>query len=269
MGRITVIILKSSAYIFAGDFFMDKNKKQDYLIKAILFQFLFCSLIFAFFYSIKYTDNAFFKTIKQSFFDEINKSITTEEVKETFKKIENFTENEFILTDFSDELFTAEILGEGGKDVEINNEIISNVSFANYKLNYKIFSPVIDGVVSSEFGERVHPINGTLGVHKGIDIALDEGEPIYAIFDGEIIEADYDQWNGNYIKIKHDNDIISVYCHCSKLFVKKGDIIRGGEVIASVGSTGQSTGPHIHFEIRIKDVSYNPAYALKDAKDAV
>lgn len=248
---------------------MEKNKKQDYLIKAILFQFLFCSLLFAFFYSIKYSDSIFLNTFKDSFFREINKSITTEEVKETFKKIENYTENEFIITDFSDELFTAEVLGEGGKDIEINNEKITNVSFANYKLNYKIYSPVIDGVVSSEFGERVHPINGTLGVHKGIDIALAEGEPIYAIFDGEIIESNYDQWNGNYIKIKHDNNIISVYCHCSKLFVKKGDIIRGGEVIAEVGSTGQSTGPHIHFEIRINDVSYNPAIALKDAKNAV
>ena len=69
--------------------------------------------------------------------------------------------------------------------------------------------------------------------------------------------------------LTHDNNILSVYCHCSKLFVEKGDIIRGGEVIAQVGSTGQSTGPHIHFEIRINDISYNPAFALKDAKDAV
>ena len=248
---------------------MEKNKKQDYLIKAILFQFLFCTLIFAFFYSIKYSDSTFFKAFKDSFFDEINKTITTEEVKETFKKIENFTEKEFILTDFSDELFTAEVLGEGGEDIEINDEKTTNVSFSNYKLNYKIYSPVIDGTVSSEFGKRVHPINGTLGVHKGIDIALDEGEPIYAIFDGEIIESTYDQWNGNYIKIKHDSNIISVYCHCSELFVKKGDIIRGGEVIAEVGSTGQSTGPHIHFELRINEVSYNPAIALKDAKNAI
>ncbi len=73
----------------------------------------------------------------------------------------------------------------------------------------------------------------------------------------------------NYIKIKHDNNIISVYCHCNKHFVKKGDIIRGGEVIALVGSTGQSTGPHLHFELRIDDVSYNPEFALKDAKNAV
>ncbi len=248
---------------------MEKNKKQDYLIKALLFQFIFCTLIFAFFYSIKYSDTTFFKTFQKSFFNEINESITTEEVKETFKKIEDFTGNEFILTDYSDELFTAKVLGEGGKDIEINNEKISNVSFANYKLNYKIYSPVIGGVVSSEFGERVHPINGTLGVHKGIDIALDAGEPIYAIFDGEVVEATYDQWNGNYIKIKHDNNILSVYCHCSKLFIQKGDKIRGGEVIAEVGSTGQSTGPHIHFELRINDVSYNPAFALKDAKNAV
>ena len=246
---------------------MEKNR-QDYLIKALALQFLVCSLFFALFYSIKYFNIPFLTTIKESFFEEINKSITNEEFKEAFKKIENFAEEEFILTDFSEKSFSAEVLGEGGKDVEINNEIVENVSFSKYKLNYKIFSPVIGGEVSSEFGERVHPINGTLGVHKGIDIALDENSPIYAIFDGEVIEASYDQWNGNYIKIKHDNGILSVYCHANKLFVKKGEKIRGGEVIALVGSTGQSTGPHIHFELRINDVSYNPAYALKDAKNA-
>lgn len=268
MGRITSIIKKSLAYIFAGDFFMDK-KKQDYLIKTLILQFLVCALIIGFFYSTKYFNIPFLVSLKETFENEINKQTTSEEVIETFKKIENFTDENFIVTDFSDILFDAEILGEGGKDEKIYENEIKNVSFAKYNLNYKIYKPVIGGEISSEFGERVHPINGTLGVHKGIDIALDENEPIYAVFDGEVIEATYDQWNGNYIKIKHDNNIISVYCHCNKLFVKKGDIIRGGEVIALVGSTGQSTGPHLHFELRIDDISYNPEFALKDAKNAV
>lgn len=247
---------------------MDK-KKQDYLIKTLILQFITCAVIFGVFFSAEYFNIPFLQTIKISFIDELNKSITTEEVKEAFKKIEAFTEETFVLSDYSEEDISATVLGEGGEDVEIDNTEIKNVSYAKYNLNYKIYNPVIDGEISSEFGERVHPISGTLGVHKGIDIALDEGEPIYAIFDGEVIEATYDQWNGNFIKIKHDNNILSVYCHCSKLFVKKGDIIRGGEIIALVGSTGQSTGPHLHFELRINDVSYNPSYALKDAVNAV
>jgi len=247
---------------------MDK-KKQDYLIKTLIMQFLVCALIFLIFFSAQYFNIPFLQTLKVSFIEELNKTLTKEEAVETFKKIESITEDYFVLTDYSDDDFTATILGEGGNDVIIDGTPIENVSYAGYKLNYKIYNPVIGGEVSSEFGERVHPINKTLGVHKGIDIALDSGEPIYAIFDGEVVEATFDQWNGNHIKIKHDNNILSVYCHCSKLFVKKGDVIRGGEVIGLVGSTGQSTGPHIHFELRINDISYNPSYALKDAINAV
>lgn len=247
---------------------MDKNKKQDYLVKTIICQFLICSLIFSLIFVINYLDTPALKLFKENLFSELNKNLKTEEVEEVFKKIENFASDEFILTDFSEELFDAEVLGEGGKDEKINNGNV-NYSFEKYKLNYKIYNPVINARVSSEFGEREHPISGDTGIHKGIDLALNKGEPIYAIYDGEVVEAGYDQWNGNYIKIKHDNNIMSVYCHCEKLFVKKGEVIRGGEKIATVGSTGQSTGPHLHFEIRIKNVSYNPEYALKEAKNAV
>ncbi len=247
---------------------MDKNKKQDYLTKTLILQFISCILIFGFIFAINYFETPAFSLFKEKLLSELNKNISTEEVVETFKKIEEFADDEFVLTDFSEDLFSAEVLGEGGEDEKISSKNI-NYSSEEYKLNYRIFKPVINAKISSEFGERIHPISGELGVHKGIDLALKQGEPIYAIYNGKIVEASYDQWNGNFIKIKHDNDIMSVYCHCEKLFVKKGDIIRGGEKIATVGSTGQSTGPHLHFELRIKDVSYNPEYALKDAKNAV
>jgi murein DD-endopeptidase MepM/ murein hydrolase activator NlpD len=247
---------------------MDKNKKQDYLVKTLIFQFIICVLIFSCVFVVNYFETPAFSLFKEELFSELNKNIAVEEVEEAFKKIENFATDEFVLTDFSEDLFNAEVLGEGGKDEKINIGNV-NYSFEKYKLNYKIYNPVINAQVSSEFGERVHPISGDTGVHKGIDLALNKGEPIYAIYDGEVVESSYDQWNGNYIKIKHDNDIMSVYCHCEKLFVEKGDVIRGGEKIATVGSTGQSTGPHLHFEIRIKNISYNPEYALKDAKNAV
>ena len=248
---------------------MDKNKKQDYLIKTLIFQFLFCVLIFCFIFAINYFNTPAFSIFKDKFLLELNKNLNSEEIKETFQKIENYTNEDFIFSDFSEVLFNAEILGEGGKDEIIDNAENINYSFEKYKLNYKIYKPVVSGKISSEFGERVHPISGELGMHKGIDFALEKSSPIFAIYDGKIIEADFDEWNGNYIKIKHDNNIISVYCHCEKLLVKKGDVIRGGEKIATVGSTGQSTGPHLHFELRINNISYNPEYALKDAKNAI
>lgn len=245
---------------------MEKNKKQDYLTKTLILQFVFCALIFAFIYVADYLDIPAISLFRDEIFSELNKDTTKEDVKEAFKKIESFAENEFLFNDFVEEEFNVKIWGEGGEDEKINGE---NVSCEEYKLNYKIFKPVINGVVSSEFGERVHPITDEFGIHKGLDLALDAGSPIFAIYDGEVVEAEYNQWNGYYVKIKHDNEIMSVYCHCKKLFVKKGDIIRGGEVIASVGSTGQSTGPHLHFELRINDVCYNPEFAFKDAIDAV
>ena len=248
---------------------MDKNKKQDYLVKTLIFQFVICVLIFSFIFAINYFDLPVFSNLKNELFTTLNKNISSKEVEDAFKKIESFSVDDFIPVDYSEELFNAEVLGEGGEDEKINNNENVTYSFKKYKLNYKIFNPVINAEISSGFGERIHPITGTLGVHKGIDLALDKGEPIYAIYDGIVLEADCDQWNGNYIKIKHDNEIVSVYCHCEKLFVKKGDVIRGGEKIALVGSTGQSTGPHLHFEIRINNISYNPEYALKDAKNAV
>lgn len=268
MGRASSIKFKSLAYIYVGDFFMSKNKK-DYLIKTVVFQFITCAIVFSIFISANYFNitkiNLFFDNLN----NKLNENISKNQVEEAFKEIEKFSKEVFSITNFNDEKINIKILGEGGKDLLINNNLEENISTSKYKFNFNIYKPVIDGEISSEFGTRIHPINNNYSFHKGLDIAVAEGTPIYASFDGEVIESDFDQWNGNYIKIKHDNNIITVYCHCKQLFVKKGVKVRGGEVIASVGSTGQSTGPHLHYEIRVNDISYNPKYALEDAINAV
>jgi murein DD-endopeptidase MepM/ murein hydrolase activator NlpD len=171
---------------------------------------------------------------------------------------------------FEEPSLSAEIIASGGRDIKVSSDedIPKNVSVADYKLSQKMVLP-LKGKTTSEFGIRTHPISGDLRFHAGIDIAAEKGTNIYSAFDGEVMEADYDKWNGNYIKIKHDNDIMTIYCHCEKLNVKKGQKIRAGEVIATVGSTGSSTGPHLHFELRINNISYNPQKAFKEAKNAV
>ncbi len=146
--------------------------------------------------------------------------------------------------------------------------IPASASNLPYSLNMKIYSP-LSGKVTSKFGERVHPVYDTDSFHMGIDIAGNTGENIRCIADGKVIRASFDRWNGHYLEVDHGNGITTMYCHCSKLLVKTGTAVKGGEAIARVGSTGVSTGPHLHFEFRIDGVSYNPSYALSNAADAV
>jgi murein DD-endopeptidase MepM/ murein hydrolase activator NlpD len=121
--------------------------------------------------------------------------------------------------------------------------------------------PVDAGVVSSEFGAR----RGK--VHKGIDIAADVGEPVYAIAPGEVIYAGNGlRGYGNVIILRHDQHRTSLYAHNSALKVKQGDTVAAGALVALLGNTGHSTGPHVHFEIRDGDAPVNPRTVLPQTK---
>ena len=109
--------------------------------------------------------------------------------------------------------------------------------------------------ISDDYGNRIHPTLGTQQFHNGIDMAAPSGSPILAAYDGEVVAADYSATMGNYIMINHGDGIITIYMHCSSLGVSKGATVVRGEEIAKVGSTGRSTGPHLHFSVR-KDGSY-------------
>lgn len=122
---------------------------------------------------------------------------------------------------------------------------------------YKFIIPV-GGVIGSFFGERVHPIKGNTEFHKGIDIEAQNGTAIKAAYDGEVVEAGEEATFGKYIKIKHDESITSLYAHCSSLNKKKGEKVNKGDIIAKVGSTGLSQGPHLHFEIWKDEEAVNP-----------
>ncbi len=282
---------------------MIKNKK-DFVVRAILFQSLFCILLFGLLFFLKQSNSQLFKTIESEFSHKLSENITKNEAESVFKTItdkiktptsdsaktkktdtnntsekaltdnnnpENILENETEFVPFDEPSLDATVEATGGNDIKIasRDEIPENVSLNSYTLTKKMINPVINGKITSEFGSRIHPISNELTFHAGIDIAADMGTPIYAAFDGKVLLADYDKWNGNYMKIKHENGLMTVYCHCDSLNVKKGENIRAGEVIGYVGSTGSSTGPHLHFELRIDNVSFNPQIALNEALNAV
>ncbi|MBR3844039.1 MAG: M23 family metallopeptidase [Clostridia bacterium] len=120
----------------------------------------------------------------------------------------------------------------------------------------------VKGVVTSEFGYRIHPIYGTRMFHNGVDIGADSRTPIVAALAGVVETADYNESYGYYVILNHGKDFKTVYAHCSRLDVSKGDGVQQGDTIALVGSTGVSTGPHLHFEVRRGEYRVNPAWLV-------
>jgi murein DD-endopeptidase MepM/ murein hydrolase activator NlpD len=111
---------------------------------------------------------------------------------------------------------------------------------------------------ASSFGWRIDPITGQNALHEGIDFLVDTGTPIHAAADGLVVVAEFHPQYGYVVDIDHGNDFTTRYAHASKLLVKAGDLVQRGAIIAESGSTGRSTGPHVHFEVRYKGVAQNP-----------
>ena len=212
---------------------MNKNKK-DYLIYTIGLQIIVCALLFGAIFGLKRANSDIYKTIKEEYFNNIGENVelkeyvpsgTTEKV--TTEQTTEVEETDLVVNDTTDSepqtMLTAMVNAQGGADYGVSdeNDVPDNVSVNNYTLSQNMFLP-LEGKITSPFGVRIHPISGNPRFHAGIDIAASMGSPIYSGFDGKVIYAGYDQWNGNYLKIQHENGIMTVYCHCEKLNVKKG-----------------------------------------------
>lgn len=117
--------------------------------------------------------------------------------------------------------------------------------------------------ISSEYGWRPHPTLGVTKFHNGVDMAAPKGSDILAAFSGEVVAATYNSTMGNYVLMNHGNGYYTIYMHASKLCVTPGEVIVEGEKIAEVGSTGRSTGPHLHFGVRKNGEYVNPMAYLK------
>lgn len=118
--------------------------------------------------------------------------------------------------------------------------------------------PVPGSVLGSAFGFRTDPINGRSALHTGLDFQAEPGTPILAAAGGVVVTQEYHAAYGNMVEVDHGNDLITRYAHASATFVKKGDLIKRGQKIAAVGSTGRSTGPHLHFEVLVQGLPQDP-----------
>jgi len=119
-------------------------------------------------------------------------------------------------------------------------------------------APLAASTTTSSYGMREHPVLGGMRQHKGIDLAAPVGTPVYATADGTVERADLFSSYGLYVAIDHGNSLETRYAHMSRLAVAAGERVHKGEIIGYVGTTGRSTGPHLHYEVRVGGEAVNP-----------
>jgi murein DD-endopeptidase MepM/ murein hydrolase activator NlpD len=122
--------------------------------------------------------------------------------------------------------------------------------------------PVAEGWYSSNFGMRIDPFSGESAFHEGIDFPAEVGTPILAAASGKVVYAGFHPQYGKMLEIDHGSGLVSRYAHASQVNVGEGDLVVRGQRIGAVGSTGRSTGPHLHFEVRLFGVPQNPVRFL-------
>ena len=270
------------------------EKNKVYLFKKMILQITICAMIYIIFYLIKHGNYIFSEEVinktkeflsydinfgnlqnQFSLFIDSNKekwwgeNTTQEENSSQTNSIETNTVNE-LLENKVDETNTV-----GGIGGAATNEIIeedtsekkeekkksqSELDIEYIKENYSFILPVT-GTVTSRYGTR-EETEVVSANHAGIDIGADTGTPIYAAMDGTVTVSSSEGEYGKHIDIEN-GEVLTRYAHCSKLLVKEGEKVKQGDKIAEVGSTGNSTGPHLHFEIRRENRTVNPEKIIK------
>ncbi len=230
-----------------------KYRKENFYFNI---QLIFSLIILIVSFALKYSDDYIFAYTKENY----------TEFFETDKFIENsFSYNSFVENIYNElqvrfgELITVfnNFTAKGSADIYPNN-----VSNKKYVIDEKGIIPV-KGYISSPYGIRTNPFNKKeKEFHTGLDIAAPEGSFIRCAFEGVVTKAEYNSKAGNHIRILSENGIETLYAHNQFNFVKTGDTVLSGQVIASVGETGNATGPHLHFEFIANGIRYNPAYVL-------
>lgn len=143
---------------------------------------------------------------------------------------------------------------EGGAQVKVDWLTVVESRLLDQKIKKMMVPtqhPVAIAALGSPFGWRIDPITGQSALHTGLDFSATTGTPIQSAAGGVVVTQEYHSQYGNMVEVDHGNDLISRYAHASKVYVKKGDLVRRGQKIAEVGTSGRSTGAHLHFEVLV------------------
>ena len=253
---------------------VEKDKKDLKLLKKMVIQLIICTLIYLVVYTIQNNEYIF----SQDFINKVNKIISYdinfkniyEQIKEKMKNSsENKDNGENSDCNQENNLNEENQNGIGGaqENIEENkeeneqsnqNENLSEEEQEILKIkNTANFIKPIDGTISSSYGLRENATGRVPKNHTGVDIAAVTGTKIKATTDGEVVMVSEEGDYGKHIKMQI-GEVSVIYAHCNNIYVKEGDKITQGQEIAEVGSTGNSTGPHLHFEIRISEKTVDP-----------
>ncbi len=206
----------------------------------IIIQLILCGLIIISAFMVKLIGGSVYAIVGTWFYDNYNNSV--------------FTDTQDNIFSFIDGTKTSE-----KNEINLNNNSKTNTDIIN-KIKADIKKPLQSGSITSGFGNRSD--GDTNEFHKGIDIVSEKGAQICAILEGTVTVSKEDDSYGKYIVLTHSNGIQTLYAHCSELCVKEGEKINAGQKIALVGSTGDSSGNHLHLEIIINGENADPAEIL-------
>lgn len=189
----------------------------------------------------------------EALIDQKNKDIIAYETDITNKE-KAIKEYEEEIEAQENEIATLEaLIAEEKKKILANSGVVLTYDGGAFKFPVASYTRV-----SEEYGPRIHPTLGIPQFHNGVDLASPKGTAIYAAYDGIVVAAAYSATMGNYVMIDHGSGLYTIYMHASALYVEKDDIVVRGETIAAVGSTGRSTGPHLHFSVRLNGEYQSP-----------
>ncbi len=173
-----------------------------------------------------------------------------------------------MVIEFSPE-FDSNLLEEKPLKLEAKSSSRWSIQFpvsatGNFQNNSALIAPT-SGEITSPFGWRIHPISRKRQLHKGIDYAAFLGVPILAAADGIVNDVGWDDGGyGNFVELRHPDGSLTLYGHANRILVAKGRQVNQGQIIAEVGSTGYSTGPHLHFEVQVNGQAVDPAPLLRN-----
>lgn len=255
---------------------VNNEKKDIRLLKKMIVQILICISIYLVIYFINNSEYVFskdfinkineilsydvnFMDLYNTIKDQYNKIIVNnneqEQPKQTKEQEENTTQDG-IGGAVEDLQNTSDVKEETTKELSQSEQDIINVK------NTTTFIKPIEGIISSKYGQRDTATGRVPKNHTGTDIAANLGTTIKSATDGEVVLASEEGDYGKHLKIQI-GEVSIIYAHCNNLYVKQGDKVTQGQEIAEVGSTGNSTGPHLHFEIRISERTVDPQSILE------
>ena len=224
----------------------ENQKSKNFMTRIIITQLVLSLIITGVLFLVCRTDSNLSQNIKAFYSSICETDIAVSEIFDSFKNVVQ-------------ETFSPSVEESTGETETTTGE---KAVFSPVFLTVNLENPIKEGNITSKFGYRVSPITNKYSLHTGLDIATPQNTKIYAVYDGVIEKAEYNEINGNYIVIKHSDTLKTTYNHCNKLLVKEGETVRKGDVIALVGQTGYATGNHLHFEVLLNGKYINPLYVL-------